>query len=63
MGAIDYDRSIDFSSAAVARATKSSKGVIVIHGIDNNNNGKYDFKGAGKSDLRRSLPAEATNPA
>jgi hypothetical protein len=62
MGAIDYDRSIDFSSAAVARATKSSKGVIVIHGIDNNN-GKYDFKGAGKSDLHQSLPAEATNPA
>jgi hypothetical protein len=63
MGAIHYDRRINFSSAAVARAIKSGKGVIVIHGIDYNGNGKYDFKSAGKSDLDPSLPAEATDPA
>jgi hypothetical protein len=62
-GAIHYNRSIDFSSAAVARAIKNGKGVIVIHGIDYNNNGTYDFMSAGKSDLDPSLPAEATDPA
>ena len=62
-GAIHYDRSINFSSAAVARAIKNGKGVIVIHGIDYNDNGKYDFASAGKSDLDPSLPAEATDPA
>jgi hypothetical protein len=62
-GAIHYDRRINFSSAAVARAIKNGKGVIVIHGIDYNGNGKYDFASAGKSDLDPSLPAEATDPA
>ena len=62
-GAIHYDRSITFSSAAVAHAIKNGKGVIVIHGIDYNDNGKYDFKSAGKSDLDPKLPAEATDPA
>jgi hypothetical protein len=62
-GAIHYDRRINFSSAAVARAIRTGKGVIVIHGIDYNNNGKYDFKSAGRSDLDRRLPAEATDPA
>ena len=62
-GAIHYDRRINFSSAAVARAIKTGKGVIVIHGIDYNDNGKYDFKSAGKSDLDPNLPAEATDPA
>jgi hypothetical protein len=62
-GAIHYDRSINFSAAAVARAIKNGKGVIVIHGIDYNNNGKYDFASAGKSDLDPTLPAEATDPA
>jgi hypothetical protein len=62
-GAIHYSRSIDFSSAAVARAIKQGKGVIVIHGIDYNHNGAYDFASAGKSDLDPNLPAEATDPA
>ena len=62
-GAIHYDRRITFSSAAVARAIRSGKGVIVIHGIDYNNNGEYDFASAGESDLDPSLPAEATDPA
>jgi hypothetical protein len=62
-GAIHYDRRINFSAAAVARAIKNGKGVIVIHGIDYNDNGKYDFASAGKSDLDPTLPAEATDPA
>jgi hypothetical protein len=58
-----YDRTINFSSAAVARAIKRGEGVIVIHGVDYNGNGKYDFQGAGKSELDPNLPAEATDPA
>lgn len=37
--------------------------VIVVHGIDVNDNGEYDMDGAGASDLNPDLPAEATNPA
>jgi hypothetical protein len=62
-GAIHYDRSINFSTRAVARAIKHGKGVIVIHGVDYNHNGMYDFASAGKSELDPSLPAEATDPA
>jgi hypothetical protein len=58
-----YDRRLTFSKAAVARAIKDGKGVIVIHGVDYNGNGKYDFAGAGKSELDPTLPAEATDPA
>jgi hypothetical protein len=47
----------------VLRAIKSGKGVIVIHGVDHNGNGTYDFEGAGASELDPSLPAEATDPA
>lgn len=58
-----YDRRISFSQAAVARAIRNGKGVIVIHGVDYNGNGEYDFDGAGASELDPSLPAEATDPA
>ena len=36
---------------------------IVQHGVDLNDNGRYDFKAAGKSELDPSLPQEATIPA
>jgi hypothetical protein len=58
---IHYDRTIGIGKK-LARAIANGKGVVVIHGIDYNHNGKYDF-GAGKSDLDPSLPAEATDPA
>ncbi|WP_374222655.1 hypothetical protein [Streptomyces spinoverrucosus] len=35
---------------------------VVQHGIDRNDNGKYDFEGAGKSELDPKLPQEATAP-
>ena len=35
--------------------------VVVVHGVDHNDNGKYD--GDTKSDLDPSLPTEATDPA
>ena len=47
----------------MTRAIKSGKGVIVIHGVDHNGNGTYDFEGAGASELDPTLPAEATDPA
>lgn len=50
-------------SKAVARAIRGGKAVVVVHGVDYNNNGKYDFASAGASDLNPNLPAEATDPA
>ena len=35
---------------------------MVIHGVDYNGNGEYDFDGAGASELDPNLPAEATDP-
>jgi hypothetical protein len=58
-----YDRTIYFGHTAVRRAIQNGKGVLVIHGVDYNGNGKYDFGGAGKSELDPKLPAEATDPA
>lgn len=61
-GRVRYERDIRFSSKALARAIRDGKGVVVIHGVDYNGNGAYDFS-SGKSDLDKSLPAEATDPA
>lgn len=60
-GRISYQRTIRVSRD-VARAVRNGEAAIVIHGVDYNQNGKYDFSGAGKSDLDPSLPAEATDP-
>ncbi len=60
-GIIKYDRTVK-TSKAVARAIRRGEGVLVVHGVDYNNNGKYDF-GAGKSELDPKLPQEATIPA
>ena len=57
-----YDRFITTSSD-VARAIRQGEAVVVIHGVDYNGNGEYDFKSAGASELDGSLPAEATDPA
>jgi hypothetical protein len=62
-GVEKYERVINFAPGAVLKAIKSGKGVIVIHGVDHNGNGEYDFDGAGASELDPSLPAEATDPA
>ncbi|WP_439939184.1 hypothetical protein ACS3YM_06105 [Nocardia sp. N13] len=61
-GRVRYERKITFSSKALATAIRNGKGVVVIHGVDYNGNGAYDFS-SGKSDLDKSLPAEATDPA
>ncbi len=62
-GSIHYNRTIRFEDKDVRRAIRNGEGVVVIHGVDYNGNGKYDFGGAGKSELNPKLPAEATDPA
>lgn len=75
-GSYDYSRAdLKFTSVAgtgysggggtakqIADAVRDGEGVLVIHGVDYNGNGIYDF-GAGASELDSSLPAEATDPA
>jgi hypothetical protein len=61
-GRIDYDRHTR-TSKAVARAIRRGEGVVVVHGVDYNGNGTYDFDSAGASELDPKLPAEATDPA
>ncbi|TFB97440.1 hypothetical protein E3O42_15945 [Cryobacterium adonitolivorans] len=46
----------------IADSIRDGEGVVVIHGVDYNGNGSYDF-GAGESELDPTLPAEATDPA
>ncbi|WP_432148937.1 CHRD domain-containing protein [Streptomyces sp. bgisy029] len=58
-GKLTYSRTITVSQD-VADHFKDLH--IVQHGIDRNNDGKYDF-GAGKSELDPKLPQEATAPA
>ncbi len=55
-----YDRQIEVSSE-LAQAIQAGQGVVVVHGVDYDNSGKYD--GAEKSDLNPALPTEATDPA
>lgn len=60
-GKISYERgSIDVSSE-IATAIAAGESVVVVHGVDYNDNGKYD--GKAKSDLDPKLPTEATDPA
>lgn len=58
-GKLSYSRSITVSDK-VAHHIKDLH--VVQHGIDTNDNGKYDFN-KGKSELDPKLPQEATAPA
>jgi hypothetical protein len=62
---IDYARYGINAPADVREGIKDGEAVYVIHGVDYNNNGKYDFAGAGASELDPTgkTPAEATDPA
>jgi hypothetical protein len=70
-GKLDYSRdhievgSVDGIGSAkeIADAIRRGEGVLVVHGVDYNRNGQYDFMSAGKSELDPSLPAEGTDPA
>lgn len=58
-GKLNYSRTIDVSQDVVDHIKDLH---VVQHGIDRNDDGKYDF-GAGKSELDPKLPQEATAPA
>ncbi|GAA2497183.1 hypothetical protein [Streptomyces gobitricini] len=58
---VHYERTIHLSDEA-AKSLREGTGVVVVHGIDFNGNGKYDDN-LGPSDLDPKLPSEATNPA
>ena len=60
-GTIRYSRTVPLSSR-VADLVRQNNAVILIHGIDYNDNGVYD-SGLDRSDLARTLPGEATAPA
>src|SRR5215207_9720142 len=59
-GTVEYERTFSVPSNV---AKNLGKKAIVQHGVDLNDNGRYDFKAAGKSELDPSLPQEATIPA
>ncbi|MEU5957736.1 hypothetical protein [Streptomyces sp. NPDC047525] len=58
-GKVSYKRTITVGQDVVDHIKDLH---IVQHGIDRNDNGKYDFEGAGKSELDPKLPQEATAP-
>lgn len=58
---VSYSRTLDVS-ADVAANLRSGKAVLVVHGIDYDGNGMYDDV-LGASELDKTLPAEATDPA
>jgi hypothetical protein len=59
-GTVEYERTFSVSANV---AKNLGKKAIVQHGVDLNDNGRYDFQAAGKSELDPSLPQEATIPA
>lgn len=59
---IDYNQPIRLSGKTVG-AIRSGTAVVVVHGIDYNGNGVYDFDALGPSQLEPDLPLEATAPA
>jgi hypothetical protein len=61
-GKIGYTRDIHLSKA-VAAVIRADNAVVIVHGIDYNHNGFYDFNSLDRSDLKRSLPGEMTAPA
>jgi hypothetical protein len=62
-GKLVYKRYSIKVDTRTARAIRAGQAVLVVHGLDYNQNGKYDFAGAGASELNKAVPAEATDPA
>ena len=62
-GAYTYERNVKLSQDTYDAITSGESGVVVVHGIDYNGNGEYDFDSLGASELDSSLPMEATAPA
>jgi hypothetical protein len=62
-GKITYDRTIRLDPVDAATMRQGGSAVVVIHGIDYNRSGSYDFSALDRSDLDRRLAAEQTAPA
>jgi hypothetical protein len=67
-GDLSYDRTIPGADLPAGTIAHLKDLHIVEHGIDANNNGKYDLQGLGESTLAKSaglkgIPEEATDPA
>ncbi len=60
-GSYTYSRTIVLDPQVIANLRKGTA-VLVVHGIDYNDNGMYDAV-LGASELEPSVPAEATDPA
>jgi hypothetical protein len=60
-GSYTYSRTVELDPNVVANLKKGTA-VLVVHGVDYNNNGTYDDV-LGASELDPALPAEATDPA
>jgi hypothetical protein len=60
-GAIHYQRTITISKST-ASAIRNGNAVVVVHGIDYNRNGRYDYV-LNKSDVDSAVPQEETAPA
>jgi hypothetical protein len=60
---IEYSRGDVEVDEATADAVVAGDAVVVVHGVDHNDNGEYDAGDRGVSDLDPSLPGEATDPA
>jgi hypothetical protein len=60
-GNLTYQRGSITVAPDVANAISAGQAVVVVHGVDHNNDGKYD--GSTMSDLDPKLPTEATDPA
>jgi hypothetical protein len=61
-GNIDYHRRFPLRPV-VASYIRHKNAVVIVHGIDYNRNGIYDFSALDRSELKRSLSAETTAPA
>jgi protein kinase-like protein len=61
-GSIRYKRRFSVGKV-VASYIRHRNAVVVVHGIDYNRNGIYDFSALDRSELTRTLPAETTAPA
>ncbi len=67
-GRVEYDRTFSADQVPDGLVKQLSELHVVQHGIDVNDNGKYDMEGAGPSTFAEGLgvdgvPEEATNPA
>ena len=60
-GELNYERGSIQVAPEIATAVAGGEAVVVVHGVDHNDSGKYD--GDTKSDLDPKLPTEATDPA